>query len=295
VEPKKNADVISYVRSPIRSSLFFAIIILSIFILVRAKDMAPFVQIPFDLKSGYLVFSVPVEPSGSLSLLFDTGCQTTTISKDVLEHIGEQSITLLLGTRKLKIDNFHIRPSTGLSNTISHKIDGVIGNDILHRFTVKIDFNNRILALFDSEAIVAFAGGDDIGIGVNALVSSVPLTITFPGGKQVEGEFMIDTGAPINAVINSPAAEKYGLQTVLGRSKKREFLTKADVQTAAHALAESVRIGKFECANVEIYISTSKKGLFAGTKYAGIVGNKFLQNFNVIFDYKRKRLHIERY
>ena len=31
------------------------------------------------------------------------------------------------------------------------------------------------------------------------------------------------------------------------------------------------------------------------SKYAGIVGNKFFQNFNVIFDYKRKRLHIEKY
>jgi hypothetical protein len=68
-----------------------------------------------------------------------------------------------------------------------------------------------------------------------------------------------------------------------------------NVQTAVAALVESVRIGHFECANMEIYISTSKRGLFAVTKYAGIIGNKFFQNFNVIFDYKRKRLNLEKY
>jgi hypothetical protein len=60
-------------------------------------------------------------------------------------------------------------------------------------------------------------------------------------------------------------------------------------------MSKSVRIGNLECADMEIYISTSKKGLFAVTKYAGIVGNKFFQNFNVIFDYKRKKLHLEKY
>ena len=119
--------------------------------------------------------------------------------------------------------------------------------------------------------------------------------IAFPRGEQVEGEFTIDTGAPINLLINSPAAEENGLYTILEKKREREFKTLADVQTVSTAMAESVKIGKFECEVMEIYISTSKKGLFAGTKYAGIVGNKFFQNFYVIFDYKRKRLHIEKY
>jgi len=34
--------------------------------------------------------------------------------------------------------------------------------------------------------------------------------------------------------------------------------------------------------------------LFAVTKYAGIVGTEFFQNFNVIFDYKRKRINLEK-
>jgi hypothetical protein len=283
------------VKTKIADLFAIGITMFSFFSSAHARENNPFAQIPFELKSGYLVFSVPVEPYGSFSFLFDTGCQMTNISKDVLEHIGEQSITLLLGTRKLKIDNYQVNQRMRLSKATGQKIDGVIGNDILHQFTVKIDFSNKILSLFDSETIVTFSGGDDMGIGVNALVSSVPLTITFSGGIQVEGEFMIDTAAPINVIINSPAAENSGLHAILEKSKKKEFKTQSDVQTAAPALAESIRIGKFECTDMEIFISTSKKGLFAGIKYAGIVGNKFFQNFNVIFDYKRKRLHIEKY
>jgi hypothetical protein len=152
-----------------------------------------------------------------------------------------------------------------------------------------------MLSLFDREEFVINPEGDDVGIEVNSLVSSVPLALTFPGGHQVKGDFIIDTGAPINVLINSPFAEKNRLYKILEMRKEREFKTQADVQAAAAALAESIGIGNFECADMEIYISISRKGLFAGSKYAGIVGNKFFQNFNVIFDYKRKRLHIEKY
>ncbi len=262
----------------------------------RAKDVAPFVQLPFDIASGYLIFSVPIEPSGSLSLLFDTGCQTATISKDVLdiENRG-QAITLLLGTQKLKVDNYRISPKTDLSKAAGQRVDGVIGNDLLHRYTVKIDFKKKVLSLFESEEFITYPDGDAVGIEVNSLVSSVLLKITFSGGKQVEGKFMIDTGAPIHVLLNSPVAEKSGLQSIMKNAKKKEFKTLADVQSAAPALAKSVRIGRFECADMEVFISTSKKGLFAGSKYTGIVGIKFFQNFNVIFDYRRKSLHIEKF
>ena len=262
----------------------------------QTEVISPFAQIPFELISGYIVFSVPSESSGSLSLLLDTGCQTTTLGEDVLEKANrEQTIILLLGTRKLKIENFHIRPRTAPSKALGQKIDGVIGNDILHRYTVRIDYKNRLLSLFDSEELIIYPNGDDVRIEVNSLVSSVSLAITFPGGQHVEGDFMIDTGAPINVLVNSPFAEKHGLNSFLELKTEKEFKTQAAVQTAAPFLAKSLRIGQFECDDMEIYISTSKKGLFAVTKYAGIVGNKFFQNFNVIFDYKRKRLHLEKY
>ena len=64
-----------------------------------------------------------------------------------------------------------------------------------------------MIFLFDGDKSIAYPDGEDVKIDVNELVSSVPLSITFPGGRH-------------------------------------------------------------------------------------IVGNKFFQNFNVIFDYKRQRLHI---
>jgi hypothetical protein len=254
------------------------------------------VQIPFEIKSGYIIFQVPVEPSGSICLLFDTGCQTTTFDKRVLERFGKKNaVTLKLGAHELTIENYHLRPQTGIAEKTGQQNDGVIGNDLLHRYTVKIDYGNRKLSLFAKENFIAFPDGSDIGIEVNKLVSSVPLVITFPGGQVVEGNFVIDTGAPVNVLINSPFAEEHGLSSLVEMKKEREFRTMADTQTASSFLAKSIRIGTTECNDMEIFISTSDKGLFAVTKYVGIVGNKFFQNFNVIFDYKRKRLNLEKY
>ena len=204
-------------------------------------------------------------------------------------------IILILGTQKLKIDEYHESPRDPLSKVSGHKIDGVIGNDLLHRYIVKIDYQNKELSLFDNQELITYPDGEELRIEVNSLVSSIPLIVIFPGGKKIEGEFMIDTGAPINVLINSPVAEKNELHTILKMNSEKKFRTLADVQTAVPVVAESVKIGKFECADVEIYISTTSKGLFAVSKYAGIVGNKFFQNFNVIFDYKRQKLHLEKY
>ncbi|UCE40263.1 MAG: aspartyl protease family protein [Candidatus Aminicenantes bacterium] len=262
----------------------------------QTKNLSPFALIPFDLKSGYIVFDVPIEHSGSLSLLFDTGCQTTTFGKNALGYANrDKTITLQLGSQKLKIDDYHVNPRESLSKSLGQKVDGVIGNDILHRYTVRIDYENRLLSLFDREEFVTYPEGDDVGIEVNSLVSSVLLAITFAGGKKIEGEFVIDTGAPINVLINSPLAEKHGLDTFVEKGTEKKFKTQAALHTATSSLAKFVRIGQFQCDDMEIFISTSKKGLFAVTKYAGIVGNKFFQNFNVIFDYKRKRIHLEKY
>ncbi len=237
-----------------------------------------------------------VESAGSLSFVFDTGCQTTNISQDFSKKVNtDQAITLLLGAQKLKIDNFRISDLSAISKKIGQKIDGVIGNDILRRYTVKVNFRNNALTLFDSRELITNPNGEDIRIGVNSLVSSLPLKITFPGGHQIEGEFVIDTGAPVTVIIHSPLAEKSGLYANLDKSKELKFKLKADVQTAAEVLAESVRIGKFECEDMHIFLSTSNRGLFAVSKYAGIVGTGLLRNFNVIFDYKRKRLNIEKY
>lgn len=282
-----------------KAAAFFALGISLITFLcfrVRAKEASPFVKIPFELKSGYIVFSVPTESYGFLTLLFDTGCQTLTLRKDLrVNPDREQAIAIVLGPRKLIIDNYHINQSSRLSKRLNQKIDGVIGNDILHRYTVQIDYKEEKISLYDGEGFVNYPHGDDVRIEVNSLVSSVPLTVTLTGGKLIEGEFMIDTGAPINLLINSPVAEEYGLYKSMKMDKKKEFRTLGDVQAAAAAMTKSVRIGEYECDNVEIHISTSKKGLFAATRYAGIVGNAFLKKFNVIFDYHRKRLHLEKH
>ena len=165
---RKYTNDIRYVKNiiPVFLLLF---IIPSVTIFVQARDNSPFVQIPFELKSSYVAFSLPIEPSGTLSLLFDTGCQTTTIVKDVLRDTSRrQAITLLLGSHKLKIENYHISPRTVLSKAHGQTIDGVIGNDLLHRYTVRIDHKNRLLSLFDSEELITYPTGDSVEIEVNS-------------------------------------------------------------------------------------------------------------------------------
>jgi hypothetical protein len=251
------------------------------------------VGIPFELKSGYVIFTVLLGSFGPLDFLLDTGCQTTVIHEETLGTRDKgQALVMLLGTHEFKIDNYHIRPLSALPKAIGQEIDGVIGNDLFHGFTVKLDFEQKLLFIYDSEDFIANPRGEEIELNVNTLVSSLVLSLSFPDGKELEGEFVIDTGAPISVLLNSPIAEQHGIN--VDPEKNREFKTQADVQTAVEITSDIIRIGAIECVNVPIFISTSNKGLFAVKRYAGLVGTGLLQNFNVIFDYTRNRVNLEK-
>jgi len=260
---------------------------------LRGDEATPLLEIPFELKNNYVVFSVPVRSFGTLDLLLDTGCQTTVIHEETLgSRDKEQALVMLLGTHEHKIEKYHVRPLSAHPKAIGRMIDGVIGNDLFHNFTVKLDFEQNILSIFDNEEFIANSKGEEIKLNVNPLVSSLILNLTLPDGKQLEGEFMIDTGAPIAMVLSSPAANELGI--TVDQEKNKTFKTQADVQTAVEIMSESIRIGELECKSVPVYVSTSNTGLFAITKYAGIVGTGLMKYFSVIFDYKRNRLNLKK-
>jgi hypothetical protein len=255
--------------------------------------VAPPAEIPFELKSNYIIFQVPSERFGTLRLLLDTGCQTTVINTEI---IGEKDqnlpLTLLLGEQKLLIKKYHLRPRSTPPKAIGPEIDGVIGNDIFHNFIVKLDFSQKRLLIFDKDTIISNPQGEDIPLTVNPLVSSMRLKLVFPDAKELEGEFVIDTGAPITVILNSPVAKQHGIQA--DASKNREFKTQAAVQTAVEVKTRTIQVGQTQLQDLPVYISTSDKGLFAVTKYAGMVGTGLLRNFNVIFDYSGNRLSLEK-
>jgi hypothetical protein len=253
----------------------------------------PITETPFELISGYIIFPIIMETSDSMNFLFDTGCQTTVFSEEVHKKSGNApTIVLTVGSLEIEIDTFHFRSLANISKRLGKTIGGVIGNDILHNFTVTLDFRRSLIGLHDSGGLVANPEGEDIKIGVNPLISSLPLEITFPTGQLIVGNFVIDTGAPISVLLNSPIAKEHGLN--VDPNTNKEFKTQEAVQTAAEIQADVLQVGGFKLSDVSMFVSTTDKGLFAVTAYAGIVGTGLLRNFNVIFDYERERINLER-
>lgn len=271
--------------------------ILILLFLIRTSMCAayasPLAEIPFELRSNYIVFQVSFEKFGRLRLLLDTGCQTTVLNAEIMDTGNRNApLTMFLGERELIIGTYHLRSLQRHAQALGVEIDGIIGNDLFHNFTVRIDFNRSRLFIYDQKEIVTNPKGEDSHLEINPLVSSIELTMTLPLGKKITGEFVIDTGAPITIVLNSPLAQKYGI--LPDASKSREFKTQAADQTAVEVMTESIGIGEIQLKNVPIYVSTTSEGLFAVTRYAGLVGTGMLKNFNVIFDYKRSRLNLEK-
>lgn len=112
-----------------------------------------------------------------------------------------------------------------------------------------------------------------------------------------------EAGAPLATVPFELSSGYIVFPVSLGRSETSSFLFDTGCQTTV--VSEKVlrdrsggsklllNLGSFELAHMPVLISTSDKGLFAVTKYDGIVGTTLLRRFNVILDYRRNRLRVE--
>ena len=171
----------------------------------------------------------------------------------------------------------HIEMRAGDLSTASkmwgHKVDGVIGYDLLCRTAVTIDYDAGRLTL-THPAIFQYAGnGTSLKLNIRHGWSFVEGTIKVAGRPAVIDTFMIDSGSP--DAVNHPIIRdskgplrKVGTATVLGPN-------------------EWFQIGKYT-------VGSTQSACCSSIDNNRQIGAEVLSRFHVTFDYPHKRLILER-
>ncbi|MBX9689732.1 MAG: aspartyl protease family protein [Candidatus Obscuribacterales bacterium] len=264
--------------------------------------------VPMQLSHKVLLIKARVNDGEPMDFLFDTGASQTLIDRrlaaeNLLDRQAGMKMTAAVGQffgqsteiPKIQIGELAV-PNVqavivDLSNharQLGKPIAGVLGNNVLNRFAVTIDYGKSQIGLRDYATYKAPAGANIISYSDK----KGPVVKILLNGKE-EVSCLVDTGAAFN---NLPSA--IGKKYQAGQSVHYTEGVGAD--------GRSVKLGTIQIANVKIGNATvrdssftysadaalDKKGVVTGSSI-GILGNPFWQNFNLTIDYRMRQIILQ--
>lgn len=271
-------------------------------------------RIPFELTSNVIFLQARVNNSEPLWFILDTGASATVLDAsrakalgikfkgdEKVEGAGESSV--VAGSTKnvsfgLTGANFQAREIgiftlSSLNRYTGRVVDGVLGHDFFNRYIVEIDYEARLINLYDPKTFQYSGSGDSIPIELKDNGSSVRARLAVPGRAPIEGNFRIDTGGSHALILHTPFVKA---QNILKAVPKIILAPAAGVGGETSVLlgrVQSLQLGRFALENPVTSFAQSTKGAFANPDLTGNIGGGILRRFKVIFDYQGRRMILE--
>jgi hypothetical protein len=169
-----------------------------------------------------------------------------------------------------------------------HRLDGLVGRELLQRFVVDIDYAEQTLIF--AEPTPWRAPAASLKPHAIEFYDSIPMVPAVVDG--LEGTFIIDTGDRSSLTLFRPFVDRHKLRTKY--TKKVEAITGWGVGgpiTAEVTRAKLVLAGRTLDGTVT-RMPLLKTGAFAISGLAGSIGTGVLKRFRTIYDYSRKHLYL---
>jgi predicted aspartyl protease len=276
------------------------------------------ITVPFDYGQREILVKGRLNNGEELDFLFDTGASDTIIDRRVAAEnyllkegvAGMQALSGSVMTNtstigRLELGNLivndidaRILDLSSQSRHLGRRLGGIIGTNVISKFVVAVDYGKTTLSFYDADS---FSPPSDCAAVTFSRRSAPVVKVKLNGREDVM--MLVDTGAAFNNLPPAVAArystgenkhvtEGTGLDgrpvklgrvivdnvVLAGKTVKRVDFTYT-LSTPSNAGAS----GKNE--------PKSDSGFFQ-TANLGILGNPFLENFFVYFDYKFQRMLI---
>ncbi|MEW5876285.1 MAG: aspartyl protease family protein [Candidatus Zixiibacteriota bacterium] len=254
---------------------------------------------------------LPVKVGGNVRLwVLDTGAEMSVIDERFARELGlaiegnikgqgagnqvDVSFTTL---PELSVPGLTIDPQTAavidlqslFNRWLGMEVVGILGYDFLSRVVTRVDYANERLSFHHPDSFEYH--GD--GVVLNAPVSQnkiMDLPVLVDGRHG--GVWSLDLGAggmsyhyqyaEANGLLDSPGAD------ALAHGAGGSFPTR-------RTLSNTMELAGFTVKNVEITVPREKgAGSFGHTDKTGNIGNTLLRNFNLVIDYKRGQVIVEK-
>ena len=180
-----------------------------------------------------------------------------------------------------------------LSKHSGTKINGLMGVDFFHDYTVEIDYNAQRIRFYEPTPFDTPKGYGVLPILLESSKFFINLSVQNADNSRQQAKMLIDTGAELNAWFQSITKESVHLPAKWILGTIGEGLN--GLITGKFGRVPQICIGEF-CLNnpiVSFPDSASIVGIFDTSKRDGTIGSQLLSRFNTIFDFNQKKFYFK--
>ncbi|MEM7550924.1 MAG: aspartyl protease family protein [Bacteroidota bacterium] len=268
--------------------------------------------IPFKIVKDHIYIPLKDKSGTQRNFIFDTGAESTVLSIKVakeleLEKDGEIQVTGAGASKSLEYvknqslnitDEIPLKKVTFILTDLSKfswNLDGIIGNDILKKFIVKIDYTNQKLVLYSKMKEIDIKDYEAIPFhfGNSTRIPQFNVVLTLQNDERIEGNILFDTGAGLTMSIGKPHATEHNLMNRVGNTLSTSGLGLNEESSHKLARIKSLRIGKYSLGSMIVEISEANSGVFSKGDFMGLMGNVISSRFDVVINYKQKKIYLK--
>jgi hypothetical protein len=276
-----------------------------------AQRQKPLASVRFELVREKIFVKARVNGSKDINLQFDTGAGSASIDDSTAEKLklvasGETKNEGAAGSASVPISTNNTIEVNGLKFpdiTLMHfslgdyfgtKRDVVIGYDMLKSYVIKIDYDTRTMEFYDARSF-KYSGKGKVNrfiLWSNSALMDIDLTLF--SGERLRGKFLVDNGADLPLIVNSPFVNKNGLMQKVGKVAKGSISGSdgSEVPTF-RGKVQWAAIGGHTFIDFPVRLTQAQFGTLSLNDLDGILGNPILKMFNITFDYRRKKMYWE--
>lgn len=278
------------------------------------------VEIPFDYVDHEILVKGSADKHADLTFLVDSGASSPVLDPAVVGagyHLGDtrfkeaegvtsaeqiwvSDMRIGEGSNQARVTNIAALVSdlSQPSRVIGRKVDGILGLPFLDGFVTQIDYQRHVLRLYapaQSPVLHLQPTGRqayliDLTAGDAKRANSV-LLVSGKLHEKYDYDFLLDTGFGGYVSVAEAAAVESGLLR-----KDTPRVAGANYSLSREFRSDKIRarylwVGPIDVSGHVIQVDYRNSGQEG---QAGIIGNRFLQSYDVTIDYRRHKLLLER-
>ena len=200
-------------------------------------------------------------------------------------------VTLEVGGARLErrtVSALDLRP---LENNTGRALEGILGSDLFQRYVVQIDYETRMIDLYEPAAFDARGRGESLPLTFHHNHPYVRAKVTLPGHDPFDDEFVLDLGSNLPLILLPSFIEKKNIRGSLPPTLETFGRGVGGEVGLPMGRASRLQIGGFSLDGP--VTAFPRSGTFGRTGKAGNIGSAVLRRFRVTFDYPGKRVILE--
>ncbi len=293
-------------------NLLFFIFFFSLVSFAQNQEVA---RVPFVLNNDHIIIQLSINGSPEMNFMFDSGAGGILISKNFADSIGLESAservntgavgthtvsilkgnTIKVGDAQISNINMMRDENTFEQLDSGEEIAGIIGFHLLSRYVIKIDYNSFELIMYNRSNYVYEGDGIVMPIVLTYNLPLIICSVTINNDTEFEGFFLVDTGARSDLIISSPTVNKFNMIDAVGN----HYVLKTEVGSSGkkakimYGKVKALEFAEHKFTEMPVILSQAENGVLSFNGIDGIIGNRILKRFNIIFDYPRSLIYLE--